>query len=102
MRTVLIAGTLFILACPRAIAQAPLLLAGDNAHEARDLNLEVSLNGQRTSLIAHMREVDGHLIATGKDLNGLGIATERLGMADSADVRLDDIAGLRYHYDTAH
>lgn len=78
-----------------------MLPVSTRAHESRDLYLEVTLNGQRTSVIVHFREVDGHLVATGSDLNSLGIETERLGIADTAEVRLDDITGLRYRYDAA-
>jgi len=59
------------------------------------------LNGQRTSLIAHFRERDGKLSATAKDLSELGIATDKLGAADTATLELDQIAGLRYRYDAA-
>ncbi|TFE47203.1 fimbrial biogenesis outer membrane usher protein [Paraburkholderia dipogonis] len=65
----------------------------------RDLYLEVMLNGQRTSLIAHFRESDGRLSATARDLSDIGVATEKLGAADTATLELDQIPGLRYHYD---
>ncbi|WP_083654659.1 fimbria/pilus outer membrane usher protein, partial [Burkholderia sp. SRS-W-2-2016] len=68
---------------------------------ARDLYLEVMLNGQRTSLIAHFRERDGHLSASAQDLDELGVATAKLGAAPNASLDLDRIAGLRYRYDPA-
>lgn len=67
----------------------------------RDLYLEVMLNGQRTGLIAHFREVDGRLSATGKDLSEIGVATDKLGAADTASLELDRIPGLHYEYDAA-
>ncbi|MFM0661766.1 fimbria/pilus outer membrane usher protein [Paraburkholderia sediminicola] len=67
----------------------------------RDLYLEVMLNGQRTSLIAHFREADGRLSATGKDLSEVGIATDKLGAADTASIELDQIPGLHYQYDAS-
>jgi outer membrane usher protein len=67
----------------------------------RDLYLEVMLNGQRTSLIAHFRERDGKLNASAKDLNDIGIATDKLGAVDGASLELDRIPGLRYRYDAA-
>ncbi|MFM0732276.1 fimbria/pilus outer membrane usher protein [Paraburkholderia sediminicola] len=81
---------------PRAAAKpAPAIAAG------RDLYLEVMLNGQRTSLITHFREVDGQLSATGKDLSEVGIATDKLGVADTASIELDQIPGLHYQYDAS-
>ncbi|MGE8331737.1 MAG: fimbrial biogenesis outer membrane usher protein, partial [Paraburkholderia nemoris] len=67
----------------------------------RDLYLEVMLNGQRTSLIAHFRDVGGRLSATGKDLSEIGMATDKLGAADTASIELDQIPGLRYEYDAS-
>ncbi|WP_345813421.1 fimbria/pilus outer membrane usher protein [Paraburkholderia sp. PREW-6R] len=67
----------------------------------RDLYLEVMLNGQRTSLIAHFRDVDGRLSANAKDLNDIGIDTEKLHAADTAQLELAQIPGLRYQYDPA-
>ncbi|MFM0415096.1 fimbria/pilus outer membrane usher protein [Paraburkholderia aromaticivorans] len=69
------------------------------AAASRDLYLEVMLNGQRTALIAHFRETDGRLSATAQDLNDIGVATDKLGAANTATLELDQIPGLRYHYD---
>ncbi|SDQ39623.1 outer membrane usher protein [Paraburkholderia fungorum] len=80
---------------PAAIKTSARAVAG------RDLYLEVMLNGQRTSLISRFREQDGKLSANAKDLSDIGIATDKLGAADSASLELDQIAGLRYHYDAA-
>ncbi|OAJ59980.1 fimbria/pilus outer membrane usher protein [Paraburkholderia ginsengiterrae] len=68
---------------------------------SHDLYLEVMLNGQRTSLIAHFRERDGKLSATAEDLSDIGIATGKLGATGNALLELDQIPGLRYHYDAA-
>jgi outer membrane usher protein len=71
------------------------------ADAGRDLYLEVMLNGQRTSLIARFRELDGHLSAIAKDLSDIGVATDKLGAADTASLELDRIPGLHYRYDAA-
>ncbi|KWF29490.1 fimbrial protein [Burkholderia cenocepacia] len=73
----------------------------DMADGAHDVILEVSVNGESTTLLAHFRERNGHLSASGADLRTIGIATNRLGIADAATVELDTIAGLRYQYDAA-
>jgi outer membrane usher protein len=85
----------------RSGTQPAATTAASRAVAGRDLYLEVMLNGQRTSLIAHFRERDGKLSATAKDLSELGIATDKLGAADTATLELDQIAGLRYRYDAA-
>ncbi|MBR8161926.1 fimbrial biogenesis outer membrane usher protein [Burkholderia vietnamiensis] len=79
-------------------ADSPELDMADGAH---DVILEVSVNGESTTLLAHFRERNGHLSASGADLRTIGIATDRLGIADAATVELDTIAGLRYQYDAA-
>ena len=101
LRTALVAVGLIALGCTCVYAQAPLLLTDTSANLPRDVYLEVDLNGQRTSLIVQFRELNGHLAATGKDLSNIGIAIDRLGIADTADVQLDAIPGLRYRYDAA-
>jgi outer membrane usher protein len=84
-----------------ATAEPAAIKTASHAVAGRDLYLEVMLNGQRTSLIAHFRERDGKLSASAKDLSDIGIATDKLGAADSASLELDQIPGLRYHYDAA-
>src|SRR6202022_2652198 len=101
LRTAAVAAGLFAVGCTCVHAQALLLPADASANLPRDLYLEVDLNGQRTSLIAHFRESNGRLSATGRDLSDIGLAIDRLGIAGTAEVRLDAIAGLRYHYDAA-
>ncbi|MEJ0002851.1 MAG: fimbria/pilus outer membrane usher protein [Pararobbsia sp.] len=63
--------------------------------------LEVDLDGQRMPLIMPFRENHGHLAATGDDLDTIGLAIDRLGIAADAEVSLDSIAGLAYTYDAA-
>ncbi|MFM0013630.1 fimbria/pilus outer membrane usher protein [Paraburkholderia sediminicola] len=113
LHAVTLAATLYLLGVNRAGAQAPPPATGQgfaariatktapDAAAGRDLYLEVMLNGQRTSLIAHFRDVGGRLSATGKDLSEVGIATDKLGAADTAAIELDQIPGLRYEYDTS-
>ncbi|MDE1182787.1 fimbria/pilus outer membrane usher protein [Paraburkholderia sp.] len=52
--------------------------AHDTPDTARDLYLEVNLNGQRTALIAHFRERGGKLFASAKDLSEIGLLPDRL------------------------
>ena len=72
-----------------------------SANPSHDLYLDVSLNGERSILIAQFRESGGRLSAAGKDLSNIGIAIDRLGIADTAEVPLDSIRGLHYTYDAA-
>jgi hypothetical protein len=114
LHAVTLAATLNLLSVNRAGAQAMAPPAPGQASAeriaaktapdvaaGRDLYLEVMLNGQRTSLIAHFRDVGGRLSATGKDLREVGIATDKLGAADTASIELDQIPGLRYQYDAS-
>ena len=84
-----------------AYAQTPQLPSPLSTNLPHDVYLEVEVNGQRTSMIAQFRELNGHLAAKGKDLDNIGLALDRLGIADTAEVQLDSIAGLRYTYDAA-
>ncbi|MFM0738886.1 fimbria/pilus outer membrane usher protein [Paraburkholderia xenovorans] len=79
-----------------AAASAP-----SGAAAARDLYLEVMLNGQRTSLIVRFREIGGRLSALGEDLGEIGVAIDRLGATGTTLLELDRIPGLHYHYDAA-
>jgi outer membrane usher protein len=80
----------------RARAETP---SGENTAAAHVVYLEVDLNGQHASLIMPFREERGHLSSTGKDLDAIGLAIDRLGIAPGAQVSLDSIAGLQYTYD---
>jgi outer membrane usher protein len=71
------------------------------AKEPHDLYLEVSVNGELTPSIVHFREQNGRLSATGADLATLGLAIDKLGIAEGAIIRLDTVPGLQYHYDQA-
>ncbi|MCA3786748.1 fimbria/pilus outer membrane usher protein, partial [Burkholderia sp.] len=92
-----VAGRLLAHGAARADEAAALVMT-DGIH---DVILEVSVNGENTTLLAHFRERDGHLSASGADLRTIGFATDRLGIADAATVELDTIPGLRYRYDAA-
>ncbi|WP_175044864.1 fimbria/pilus outer membrane usher protein [Burkholderia lata] len=94
----IVAGSLLVLGSARADEPAALVMT-DSTH---DVVLEVSVNGESTALLAHFRERDGRLSASGADLRTIGFATDRLGIADAATVDLDTIPGLRYRYDAAH
>ncbi|WP_174951882.1 fimbria/pilus outer membrane usher protein [Burkholderia lata] len=94
----IVAGSLLVLGAARADEPAALVMT-DSTH---DVVLEVSVNGESTALLAHFRERDGRLSASGADLRTIGFATDRLGIADAATVELDTIPGLRYRYDAAH
>jgi outer membrane usher protein len=102
LRIALVAtGMNAVLACVQVYAQVPPRPAPVSATRPHDVYLEVELNGQRTSVIAQFRELNGHLAATGKDLGNIGLALDRLGIADTAEVQLDAIPGLHYTYDAA-
>ena len=90
-----------VLACVPVYAQTSQLPPPVSENLPHDVYLEVELNGQRTSVIAQFRELNGHLAAAGKDLGNIGLALDRLGIADTAEVQLDSIPGLRYTYDAA-
>src|SRR5471032_2019810 len=102
LRIALVAtGMNAVLACVPVYAQTSQLPLPVSENLPHDVYLEVELNGQRTSVIAQFRELNGHLAATGKDLGNIGLALDRLGIADTADVQLDSIPGLHYTYDAA-
>jgi outer membrane usher protein len=90
-----------VLACLPVYGQAPQLALPVSANLPHDVYLEVELNGQRTSVIAQFRELNGHLAATAKDLGNMGLALDRLGITETAEVQLDSIPGLHYTYDAA-
>src|SRR5471030_1093221 len=102
LRIALVAtGMNAVLACVPVCAQTPQLPPPVSENLPHDVYLEVELNGQRSSVIAQFRELNGHLAATGKDLGNIGLALDRLGIADTAEVQLDSIPGLHYTYDAA-
>ncbi|MBR8397395.1 fimbrial biogenesis outer membrane usher protein [Burkholderia cenocepacia] len=92
-----VAGSLLVRGGARADEPTTLVMT-DRTH---DVILEVSVNGESTTLLVHFSERDGRLSASGADLRTIGVATDRLGIADAATVELDAIAGLRYRYDAA-
>ncbi|RKP52726.1 fimbrial biogenesis outer membrane usher protein [Trinickia fusca] len=91
-----------MLGSTRVGAHSMLPITDINPNGPHDVVLEVDVNGQRTTLLVSFREHDGHLSAHGKDLNEIGFSTDRLGIADTADVQLDSIPGLHYTYDAAN
>lgn len=94
-----------MLGCTRVYGQAPLPpAAGEMSRPARqphEVYLTVELNGQPTALIVEFRERGGKLAASGRDLDQIGLATDRLGIAATAEVPLDSVRGLTYDYDEA-
>ncbi|QDQ82073.1 fimbria/pilus outer membrane usher protein [Paraburkholderia megapolitana] len=101
LRAALAAVCLVAVGCTRVYGQSSLLMVDASTSMPNEVVLEVEINGQRTSLLARFRELDGHLAATGKDLSDIGLTTDRLGIADAAQVQLDAIPGLQYTYDVA-
>lgn len=81
------------------LAYSDINVAVNAPHE---LYLEVNVNDLPTSLIVRFRELHTRLSASGEDLRAIGLVTDTLGIADSAEVELDQISGLRYSYDAAH
>ena len=81
-------------------AQTPPVDAG--TMNARDLYLEVDVNGESTSRIVHFRQLGGRLSASAEDLDAVGVATQRLHVADAQNVDLDAVPGLHYRYDASH
>ncbi|CAN0624644.1 Outer membrane usher protein [Burkholderia multivorans] len=100
-RTALLTAGLLVCGCVQAWGQQAVTMAGSGPDAVHDLFLEVELNGEHTSLLAHFLERNDRLWATGKDLGKIGLDTARLGIADTAEVQLDSIPGLHYNYDAA-
>lgn len=70
----------------------------DEAARSHDVYLEVELNGQHRPALVRFGERNGRLFATGRDLDAIGLATGKLGVADAAEVPLDALQGVRYRY----
>ncbi|WP_321887056.1 fimbria/pilus outer membrane usher protein [Paraburkholderia bannensis] len=69
-----------------------------------DLYLEVTLNGDRTALIAHFRQREGRLYAEAADLDTIGLRVPELpvgapGKPANTEIALDSLPGLHYRYD---
>ena len=85
-------GLVVLLECARGFAQAqpqPPARPDASSNQPHDVYLEVALNGERSTLIAQFRELNGRLSARGRDLDNIGLATGRLGIGESAEVPLD-------------
>jgi outer membrane usher protein len=90
----LISRLLFILLL--LLARPPGVSAAD---PGRELQLQVSINGQDTQLIAPFTQVSGRgFLTTRRELEELFIRAPGAGAADEM-VRLDQIPGLKYSFD---
>lgn len=83
-----------------ARATTPVTFA-DEAARPHDVYLEVELNGQHLPAIVHFSERNGRLFATGQDLDAIGLAIGKLGVAAAAEAPLDTLRGVRYRYNAA-
>ena len=66
-----------------------------------ELFLEVSLNGQATTLIMRFTKHGKHLRSSVTNLRELGLDAAAMGLAEPGEVNLDAVAGLSYEYDIA-
>lgn len=66
----------------------------------QEVYLDVSINGQPTSMIARFVLRDGRLYANAKDLTTMGLALPAAQASSDADIELDRIDGLSYEYDS--
>lgn len=85
----------------RRLGTALLLCLIGRGVAAADLYLEVDLNGQPTQTVAHFREAGGHLSTDGQSLDDLGLDLKALGVSANQQVRLDDLPGVTWRYDTS-
>ncbi len=83
-----------------AVLALPLIAAADEQQLApREYQLDVSINGQKTNLIARFTDAgDGRFASPASELRELGISVAS-AVPDSELVALDSIAGLSYVYD---
>lgn len=90
----------FVLAAILALVALPLVAAADDAVLVRqDYQLDVSINGQPTKLVARFSHSgDGRFSSPASELRELGIKVAD-GVADGELVPLDSIGGLSYVYD---
>lgn len=82
-------------------AAVPAAVVAD-MQRTQDVYLEVTVNEEALPFIVHFRATETKLSAAGADLARIGIAIDKLGIAESAQVQLDAIAGVRYRYDKTH
>lgn len=94
-------GSLFVVAL-LAIVVLPLTLAADDASViARDLQLDVNINGQPSGLIARfVEDGDGRFSSPASELRELGIKVPA-ETPDADLVALDGVPGLSYVFDEA-
>ncbi|MGV2293386.1 fimbria/pilus outer membrane usher protein [Trinickia sp. YCB016] len=69
------------------------------ANAPRDLYLNVKVNGESTSVLAHFRQVGDKLSTTGEELERVGFLLANIGATPQSEIALDAISGLRYEYD---
>ncbi|WP_082380513.1 MULTISPECIES: fimbria/pilus outer membrane usher protein [Achromobacter] len=104
-----------IRACGRCACRFALVLFGASAVAAdlpiqlvsfgdiaeRDVYLEVSINGVNTTQLLRFRDAQGRLSASPGALGSVGVDVSKMGAARDSEIRLDDVAGLRYTYNAA-
>ena len=71
------------------------------ANQPQEVYLEVILNGERQGPLRHFTLRSGKLLATGRTLDAIGLASDKLGVAQAQQVPLDAVQGLRYRYDAS-
>jgi outer membrane usher protein len=95
----------FLAAAPRAARAAAAPLASEHVasplHGARDLLLDVIVNGRSIGMLGEFREQHGDLYATRKELESLGfrVAPEALAAGPDTLVALAKLPGISYKVD---
>ncbi|MEN4922357.1 fimbria/pilus outer membrane usher protein [Achromobacter spanius] len=90
-----------MLGAPALAADTPDQLVSFGSSAERDVFLEVSINGANTSQLLRFRDAHGRLSVSGAALRSIGVDLSKLGAADTREVSLDAVAGLRYAYNPA-
>ncbi|WP_445657996.1 fimbria/pilus outer membrane usher protein [Achromobacter sp. NCFB-sbj8-Ac1-l] len=92
---------LFLIGASAAAADVPIQLVSFGDIAERDVYLEVSINGVNTTQLLRFRDAQGRLSASPGALGSVGVDVRKLGAGDDSEIRLDDVAGLRYTYNAA-
>lgn len=71
------------------------------ANQPQEVYLEVILNGERQEALQHFILRGGKLFATGQTLDAIGLASDKLGVAQTQQVPLDSLKGFSYRYDAS-
>lgn len=82
-------------------ADLPIQLVSFGDIAERDVYLEVSINGVNTTQLLRFRDAQGRLSASPGALGSVGVDVSKLGAPRDSEIRLDQIAGLRYTYNAA-